>query len=203
MTIAVVIYGAVEGLVDEAVVRRLIRHVGAEPGPIYGKNGKVYLRKQVKGYNEAARWTPWIVLVDLNHDADCAPPFQAEWLPSPAPKMCFRVTVRQVEAWLLADRERMARFLRVPLPRIPYSLETVDDPKRLMVDLARRSRRRDIREDMVPRPDSGRKVGPAYASRLIEFVGDEREEWRPDVAARSSDSLNRCLRCLCRLVKAK
>jgi hypothetical protein len=42
MTIAVVIYGAVEGLVDEAVVRRLIRHVGAEPGPIYGKNGKVY-----------------------------------------------------------------------------------------------------------------------------------------------------------------
>ncbi|MBI3948994.1 MAG: hypothetical protein HY314_00855 [Acidobacteria bacterium] len=200
MTIAVVISSAVEGLVDEAVVRRLIRHVGAEPGPIYGKNGKVYLRKQVKGYNEAARWTPWIVLVDLNHDADCAPPFRAEWLPSPAPKMCFRVTVREVEAWLLADRQHIARFLSVPVTRIPQNPEGVDDPKGVMVDLARRSRRRDIREDMVPRPGSGRKVGPAYAARLIEFVEDTATGWHPNVAATTSNSLKRCIECLRQLI---
>jgi hypothetical protein len=36
-----------------------------------------------------------------------------------------------------------------------------------VVELARYSRRRDIREDMVPRPGSGRSVGAAYTSRLI------------------------------------
>jgi hypothetical protein len=57
------------------------------------------------------------------------------------------------------------------------------------VDLAARSRRRAIREDMVPRSGSGRSVGQAYASRLIEFVDGY---WRPEMAANNSDSLRRC-----------
>ena len=69
-----VISGAVEGDVDEAVVRRLILHVGAEPGPIHGKRGKGHLRRNLPGYNQAARYGPWVVLVDLDHDAECAPP---------------------------------------------------------------------------------------------------------------------------------
>ena len=44
---AVVISGAVEGLVDEAVLRVLIRHVGASAGPVYGKHGKDYLLKNL------------------------------------------------------------------------------------------------------------------------------------------------------------
>ncbi|RMG55932.1 MAG: hypothetical protein D6723_01570, partial [Acidobacteria bacterium] len=191
----VVISAAVEGPVDEAVIRRLIRHVGAIPGPVYGKNGKDHLRKSVKGYNEAARHTPWIVMVDLNHDAPCAPPLRDAWLPSIAPMMCFRVAVRAVEAWLLADRQHIARFLGVSKTRIPQNPEAVDDPKDAMVDLARHSRRRNVREDMVPRPGSGRKVGPAYTSRLIEFVEDTANGWRPAVAAATSDSLKRCIAC--------
>lgn len=186
---------------DEAVVRRLIRHVGAEPGPIYGKNGKAHLRRQVNGYNAAARWAPWIVLVDLNHDADCAPLLRDEWLPSPASQMCFRVAVRVVEAWLLADHQQIARFLGVSAKQIPPNPEEVADPKGLMVELARRSRRRDIREDMVPRPGSGRRVGPAYTARLIEFVEDTKTGWRPDVAATSANSLRRCIECLRRLIR--
>jgi hypothetical protein len=114
--------------------------------------------------------------------------------------MCFRVVVREVEAWLLADRERLASFLGVPISRVPRDPESVDDPKGQMVALARRSLRRDIREDMVPRPQSRREVGPAYSSRLIEFADDVVDGWRPLVAAKSSDSLHRCIRCLSRLV---
>ena len=33
----VVISAAVEGSVDEAVARRLVRHVGGQPGAVYGK----------------------------------------------------------------------------------------------------------------------------------------------------------------------
>jgi hypothetical protein len=59
-----------------------------------------------------------------------------------------------------------------------------------VVQLVGQSRRREIREDMIPRPGSGRQVGPAYHSRLIEFV---EKHWQPEVAARFSDSLRRCL----------
>lgn len=189
----IVISGAVEGPTDQAVLYRLLKHVGVELGPVYGGKGKSYLRKHIAGYNEAARHSSWIVLVDLNQDADCAPPFRESWIPRPAPHMCFRVAVRAVESWFFADVERLARFLSVGRARIPTLPEQVEDPKATMVELARQSRKRDIREDMVPRPGSGRKVGPAYASRLMEFA---QNSWRPQVAAARCDSLRRCIQRL-------
>jgi hypothetical protein len=195
-----VISGAVEGLADEAVLRRLIRHVGATPGPIYGKTGKLALRRNLQGYNAAARWSPWVILVDLNHDAECAPPLRAAWLPTPGQHMRFRVVIREIEAWLFGDPERLARFLAVPRPRIPPVPEQVEAPKQIMVDLARHSRRAVIREDMVPRRGSGRQLGPAYISRLVEFVDTQ---WRPEVAARNADSLRRCLERLRELAESR
>ncbi|MCZ6676854.1 MAG: hypothetical protein O7E52_06355 [Candidatus Poribacteria bacterium] len=196
----VFISGAVEGDVDEAVLRRLVRQVGASPSTVYGKKGKPHLLQKISAYNQAANISPWLILVDLDQDADCAPFVRESWLPNPAPNICFRVVVREVESWLLADSDRLAQFLSVPVSQIPPHPETIGDPKLTMVSLARRSRRRDIREDMVPRPKSGREVGPAYTSRLIEFTEDAENGWRPDVAAKSSESLDRCLRCIRRLV---
>ena len=67
-----------------------------------------------------------------------------------------------------------------------------------MVNLARHSRRRELREDMIPRDRSGRLVGPAYASRLIEYV---QTSWRPDVAIEHAESLNRAITCLKRIAE--
>ena len=89
---------AVEGPIDEAVARRVIEAAGAELGPVYGKNGKDQLLQRLNGYNAAARYAPWLVLVDLDQDADCAPPFRDAQLPTPAVSMCFRVAVHEVEA---------------------------------------------------------------------------------------------------------
>jgi hypothetical protein len=189
----IVISSAVEGVVDEAVVKHLIVWAGGEIGPVYGKRGKPLLRQKVNGYNNAARYHPWIVIVDLNREADCPPPLREIWLPNPGPFMCFRIAVKEIEAWLLADRERFASFFRVRLLDVPAKPELLNDPKGAVVELSRRSRSRDIRLDMVPRPGSGRKIGPAYVSRLIEFVSDPQRGWRPERAAQSSDSLNRAL----------
>ncbi len=191
-----VISGAVEGIVDEAVLRRLIAFVGAVPGPIFGKNGKEHLLKRVQGYNQAARFSRWVILIDLDQDDDCAPPYRSRRLSNSAPYMCFRVAVREIEAWLLADREHIAQFLSVPLSRVPHDPDAIPDPKGMVVHLARHSRKRDIHEDMVPRLGSSLRIGPAYASRLIEFVQEGVSGWRPDVAAGLSDSLRRCIRCL-------
>jgi len=187
---------AVEGVVDEAVVKRLIADAGGIPGAVHGKNGKSQLRHRIVGYNSAARRCPWVVLVDLVREEECAPPLRQAWLPQPAEWMCFRVAVRETEAWLLVDHDRIARFLRVRMSLVPDDPEALDDPKAMLVDLARRSRKRDVREDMVPRAGSGRTVGPAYSSRLIEFATDRVSGWRPDVAATRADSLARCRRCL-------
>ena len=164
--ISTIISAAVEGDVDEAVVRRLVAHAGGQTGDVYGKNGKPALRRRIDGYNNAARYAPWVVLVDLDNDADCAPSIREEWVPAPAPNLCFRIAVREVEARPMADAQTLARYLSVGLGRIPADPETLERPKDAMVDLARRSRRNDIRKDMVPRQKSGRRVGPAYASRL-------------------------------------
>jgi len=199
-SVPVSVSGAVEGFVDEAVLRRMLEHVGAKAGTIYGKNGKQDLRKRIHGYNDAARRSPWAVLVDLNHEADCAPALLASWLKGSAPLMCFRVAVHETESWLLADPERLARFIGSSVSLIPRGPEKIDDPKLCMVNLARRSRRRGVREDMVPRDGSGRDIGPAYTSRLMEFAQNKKVGWRPQVAARNSDSLKRALHCLRRLV---
>lgn len=194
----VIISAAVEGVVDEAVVQRLILEAGAEPGSVYGKNGKPALRARINGYNNAARHAPWFVLVDLNGDADCALPLCQDWLPVPAPRLCFRVVVRQVEAWLMSDAETLAAYLSVPPGRVPVEPEALTNSKVAMVTLAQRSRRRDVKTDMVPREGSGRSVGPAYTSRLIEYVS---RHWRPEIAAARADSLRRARACLERLVE--
>ncbi len=93
-------------------------YVGGEPGTVYGKHGKPFLKERIGGCNNASRHAPWVVLVDLDTDADCAPPFRATWLPHPAPHMCFRVAVRAVEAWLMADAETLARFLSVAQKKV-------------------------------------------------------------------------------------
>lgn len=193
----VVVTAAVEGPTDEAIVGSLLAHVGARTGPVHGKNGKAHLRKNIQGYANAARHAPWLVLVDLDRDAECAVPLRHEWVPVAAPRMCFRVAVRSAEAWLLADPEALSRFLRVARSRIPEKPEALDDPKASMVQLASASRSRTIREDMVPRAGSGRPVGPAYTSRMIEFAAGH---WRPAVAATRAESLARAIRCLRRLV---
>jgi len=184
----------VEGSLDDAIVQRLAIHTGLAITAVHGKQGKAALLRDLPGYNKAARFTPWLALVDLDNDYDCVPAALAAWLPKPAPQMAFRVAVQMAEAWLLADRVRLGRFLQLPggSQAIPKDPEQLADPKRELVNLARKSRTRAIREDLVPREGSGRPVGPAYTSRLSEFASNE-ANWRPDVAARSSPSLARCL----------
>lgn len=184
----ITVAGAVEGPIDEAVLRRIAAQAGLSLYPVYVANGKQSLLRRLVSFNHAARSIPWVVLIDLDRDAECAPPARANWLPDPAPLMCFRVVVRAVEAWLLADREAIASYLSVPLARIPSDPERLDDPKQALVNLARRSARREIREGLVPRPESGRQVGPTYTSHMIQYV---QTTWRPEVAAQTADSLCR------------
>lgn len=184
------IKSAVEGWVDAAALRKLVQETGAALiWPPFGTTGKAYINQNIKAFNYAARHEPWIILVDLDLDFSCAPALRTTWLPQPSSRMCFRIAVHAIESWLLADRDAIAKFLAIEVSRVPLMPDSLPNPKRTMVELARRSQHRDIVRDMVPRDSSGRKEGSGYPSRLIDFIEDQ---WNPDIAATSSDSLRRC-----------
>ena len=99
----------------------------------------------------------------------------------------------------MADAAPLGAFLGIAPTRIPADPDAEPHPKRALVNAARRSRRPAIVKDMVPREGAGRTVGPAYASRIMEFAS---HQWRPEVAAERSDSLRRAIACLRRLAAA-
>jgi hypothetical protein len=103
----VVISAAVEGLVDETVIKSLIREAGAITGQVYGKRGKPFLRESIGGYNNSARFRPW---VDLDQDAPCAPQLCQNWLTAKAAKLCFRVAVRAVRHGSFPTESRSSNF---------------------------------------------------------------------------------------------
>ena len=192
---ASVITGAVEGDLDEALLRRISAYAGFNLGTVHGREGKPTLLKRLAGYNNAARFSPWVVLIDLDNDCDCAPTCLQQWLPCPSHQMYFRIAVRMIEAWLLADRERVARLLGVAEANFPEDPDDLENPKQTLINLARRSRR-SIKADLVPRDGSGRSVGPLYNARMIEFTEDRSAGWRPEHALRRSASLSRCIQKL-------
>jgi hypothetical protein len=99
----------------------------------------------------------------------------------------------------MGDREGLASYLGISTSLVPASPESLDDPKRALVALARQCRRKDIREDMVPYEGSSAPVGPGYLARVREFAD---AHWRPDVASQSSPSLARCVAALNRILAA-
>lgn len=194
----IVLSAAVEGDLDEVALRRLIAEAGLPIGKVYGKAGKDHLRNRVQDYNKAARFTPWIVLMDLDREADCAAALCRSWLPEPAPKLILRVAVRALEAWFLADVEAISEYFDAPRDRVPLVPDEEPDPKRSLIELARRSRQARIREAMTP--SVGRRVGPLYSLRMTEFV---ERYWNPEAAALRSDSLKRCRLRLRELAQAR
>ncbi len=186
------IEAVVEGAPDAAAIRAIASHVGLPIATVYIRN-KPQILLGLSGFNQAARFWPWLVLIDLDSSAPCAPDFVATHLQTPSRHMRLRVAVRELEAWLMSDRRRMADFLGVPETRIPLEPETLADPKQALVNIARHSSRRLIVEGMVPRPDSSGDTGPLYWSLLVEFITQTPHQWRVGVAAQAAPSLSGCI----------
>lgn len=195
MTEPIPINLAVEDALSEAVLRVLLNS-SDKPyavGACYTQAGFGYLRKSIRGFNNAAKGCPFLVLTDLD-STGCAPELMQEWLPDEIHKnLLFRVAVRSVEAWLLGHREGIAGFLGVSASAISESPDDLPNPKAALIELARRSRKSGVAEDLVPRAGMTSVQGPNYNGRLISFVA---KGWRPELAMKNSPSLARTLRAL-------
>ncbi|WP_459936221.1 DUF4276 family protein [Desulfonatronum parangueonense] len=189
-----IIYALVEGPTDEAMARRLAETSGHQVGACYGKRGSSWIKAKVEAFNKSAASIPVLTLLDfMDADLPCPPEILDKWLPHRHSRMIFRVVVRELESWLLADREGTAGFLGVALSKVPLSPEQLDDPKQTLVNLARQSRYSSIRSALVPQKGSTAQVGRSYVSEINRFTS---EIWCPERARELSPSLNSCLRRL-------
>jgi hypothetical protein len=84
----VVLSAGVEGIVDQAVVQRLTDELGFSVYGFHGLRGKSFLKERINAFNSAARFNPWLVLVDLDSD-ECAPQLRSDWLVAPSRSMTF------------------------------------------------------------------------------------------------------------------
>lgn len=194
---------AVEDGLSEWVVRRILAEHGDRfaIGPVYGRSGFGYLKKQSTAFNHAARACPFLLLTDLD-DCACPPALLAEWLADERhPHFLLRVAVREVESWLLGDAVGLGRFLRLRAVPNVADPEALADPKHELLSQAMKSPSRTLREAIVWRDgETGRlHQGPDYNGALCRFV---EHVWRLDVAQRLCPSLRACRRAVSKLESA-
>ncbi len=153
--------------------------------------GSGYIMSNIKRFNEAARHQPFLVLLDLD-DRSCAPDLIGALLPSGInSKLLLRVAVREVESWLMADREAFARLLGISSSLVPNNTDCIHDPKKTLFSLVRRSRSRKLKEGILPKDTAS--IGPLYNHMLIAFLNDH---WRSENAALNSRCLSKAIRSL-------
>lgn len=162
-------------------------------GTLFHGRGYGFLKRNISGFNRASKGMPYLILTDLD-DEECAPIMVREWLQQTRnPNLIFRIAVREVESWVLADRPGFAKFLGISQKKVPVKPDDLPDPKAHLINLARASRKRAIRDDIVPKQGSTAKQGPAYNERLVSFV---KATWNPSTARQFSPSLERTLKAI-------
>lgn len=179
---------ATEDQLSEAIALRLISEI---PTPHFvqfkiGRRGNGYLRSKMSSWYQMAQQQVVVVLTDLDR-ANCLVEFRNQWLPSEPPRsLLFRVAVREVESWVLADHIAIRKLIgaRGVLPNAPDELP---DPKQVFLGLAKGAPKQ-VRGDLLKIIDGNLSPGLGYNARLTEWVTTV---WDPERAAARSPSLAR------------
>ena len=180
---------AVEDYLSEAVARKMLLQSDRNycVTNCLGKKGFGYLKAKINVFNDASKTSPFFVLTD--QDFGCAPEKIKSWLDgSPNSNFIFRIAVMEIEAWVMADRNAFSEFLSISAEKLPYRMDELADPKQFLLERTKKSRKRILKDDIIPKPGSTAKVGPNYNARLTEFVINS---WDVTRAIKHSESLNR------------
>ena len=187
----------VEDALSEAVAARLVEQYAGEAriARTIGLRGNQDLRRRLPSLNAIAFFEgPALVLTDLDRPGSCPAELVSDWTRAitPAPNLLVRVAVLEIEAWLIADRANLARWLGIAESVMPRAPEEVDDPKGVLVQLARRIRNRTLRDRLVQDRGNGLFLpGPNYNIEMRDFVTNH---WNPEAARQAAPSLSRAIR---------
>ncbi|MBM0169428.1 hypothetical protein [Altererythrobacter sp. C41] len=189
-----------ESELDLSVAHKILSHFGYEVYGSFNKGGHAKLDANLPGYANASQQCPWLVLRDMDA-AECPVSLADQLIPNRHnyQNLLFRVVVREIESWILADRAVFANFLGISQVHIPAQPESVEKPKQTLMALAAHSRHRRLREGLIPREGSGARVGPEYNAILQKFVTSH---WDAVRASDRADSLARLMRHIERWTEA-
>lgn len=181
----------VEDALSEAALRKMVASANRNVERVICTRGNDQIKQGIEKFKNASKVFPHVVLTDLDR-YPCAPALLEDWgatnLP---PQLLFRIAVREVEAWLLADREGIADFLQIALSKVPQHPETESDPKQALVNLARKAKKKRLASEIVPPAGSRVPIGPFYNARMSEFANDQ---WNIQRACENSESLRRTMK---------
>lgn len=184
---------------EEAVAERLLSFCGHRLGTVYGKQGCKFVRDNAAKFRHWATETSGLLVLTDFRDAgetcviDALQQYIWHKLPKPPRSFLCRFAVNELESWLLADYEGMAKFLGIATAKMPRHPEKEAQPKKILVNLARSSRKRGIREGIAPPVGHQAAVGPDYMFLMREFIA---EFWNIEAAMCCAPSLERCVRRL-------
>ena len=182
---------AVEDRLSDAVATKILETFGVKIVKRIGFQGKSDLERKTPELNRAANGIMVFMLTDLDSPRECPSELIRSWVRGNLnPRFFLRVAVMEVESWVMADRIGFAAFLSVPSHRIPSLTNNILNPKEFLLSLARKRKKKTVREALVPAQGAILSVGNEYNTLLSEFV---REHWDLERAATASPSLKRTL----------
>ena len=186
---------AVEDALSDAVATEILRSFDIEVHVRIPNTyqGDTYLRRRAAELNRSAKGPLYVFMfTDLDSPKRCVPELIQSWVKAPLnPGFFLRVAVMEVESWIMADRDALAAFLSIPVGRIPGAPDDIPQPKEFLVSLARGSKKKSLRDQLVPSKRAmTARVGPEYNSCLGQFV---RDDWILERAAAVSPILKRTL----------
>jgi hypothetical protein len=192
-------YLAVEDELSRSVGERLIRESWGTQTTIthLGGTGNGQLKIKLPTYISIAQRDNFLLLTDLDK-IQCAPSLVEQWLSgrSLPEKFLFRIAVREVESWLMADRMGFAEYVNVQVKSVSRNPDTLDDPKASLIELVKSGKHSHLKTEIVPLKNVRAKQGLGYNQALRPFV---ESHWSIERAVKNSDSLKRTF---CRLSQA-
>ncbi len=165
------IYIATEDKLSTYILEKLIQGTDLEIAVTFGEKGNGFLKKKLPELVGIAPNIPVIMLTDLDSNA-CASSIQAQWLGTlhKPDNLLFRVAVREVEAWLLADKEGFSGYANIPLNKLPDAPESLPDPKQTLLNLVTRYSPSALKKELVANHGGGPVQGIGYNDLLRQFV---------------------------------
>lgn len=187
---------ATEDVLSEVVLTKVIDSLdGFRIVNKLGRTGCGDIEKNINKYNNLANIHNVIIMLDL--DMKLSEETYIETMISKiknkSEKLFFSVPVREVESWLLADREGFSSFLNISIAKMDTYPEELLDPKEKIIYLARTCKNRVAKSGIPPKPGIAAKMGISYNSILRAFVEDN---WSIERAKVNSPSLRKTLSIL-------
>ena len=186
-----------EDSLSECVATKIVKlylknHI---PYPIHTGGGKSKILRRILQYNKSAKHLHFFIIIDLDREQCLAHFIKNCFKNQPLKKgMIFRVAVREIESWILADINGFYNYFTIPKQKLSSNPDKLNKPKQHLVNIIDQyCKKRTYKENIIPYKNSNAIVGPGYNSEMIKFIHNS---WNVERARKNSESLNRCIMAL-------